>query len=140
MTGDSLGISPRKVLKNEAIQSKIIKHCCTFNFNRLFTPPASVAIIFGLLNGIIGFNLCLFAVTTAITTHHNEGEREGFDCECVFEHKHVAFAPKIALTNGLIGYVCGTPHGAGFATITFGFKGNVIGSNNDFNVVLIVLY
>ena len=87
-----------------------------------------------MLNGIIGFNFGVFAVTTAITTHDNESGREGFDCECVFEKGDVAFATQIALSNGLIGYVWGTPHGACFATIIFGFKGDVIGLNYGFNL------
>ena len=56
--------------------------------------PAVVvlAIIFRLLSGIIGFNFDLFAVATAITTHNNESEREGLDCDYVFEHENAAFA------------------------------------------------
>ena len=89
-----------------------------FNFNELFASRgitiAPVALIVGLVNGIVGFNFGVFAVTTATTAHDNESEREGFDCECVFEKENVAFATQIGLRNGLIRCVCGTPC---FATI-----------------------
>ena len=47
-----------------------------------------------MLNGIYYwfFNFGSFAVTTAITTHDNGSEREGFDCKCVFENENVAVA------------------------------------------------
>ena len=96
-----------------------------FNFNGLFThrsvtiASVVVAIIFELLNGIIALNLPLFAVTTAITIHDNESEIDGCDCKCVFENVSVAVATQIE-SNGLIGFVCYTPHGACFSTIIFG--------------------
>ena len=60
-----------------------------FNFNGLFASRgvtiAAVTLIVGLLNGIIGFNFGVFAVIIVIIAYDNESEREGFDCECVFE-------------------------------------------------------
>ena len=107
------------------------------DFNRLFASRgvtiAPVALIFGLLNGIIGFNFGVFGVTTTITTHDNKSERERCDCECVFENENVAFATQISLRNDLIRCVCGTPHDVFFATIIFGFKKDVVGFNNGFN-------
>ena len=105
-------------------------------FNRLFASCGvtivAVALIFRLLNGIIGFNFGVFAVRTTIT-HDNESEREECDCECVFENANVAFATQIGLRKGLIRGVCGTPHDGCFATIIFGFKRDVIRFNNGFN-------
>ena len=39
------------------------------------------------------FYFDLFAVATAITTHNNESERKGLDCEYVLENENAAFAP-----------------------------------------------